>query len=237
MSAVRVSTWPWPPSFQSLNVQFPKWNSPLQYIRSMGVSEPSCSPAAATTTLNTEPGAYWLCRARFISGVSGSRMTLSHSSLSRLPVSRSSSKAGLEVMARKSPLRGSMKIPPTAAGIHDDHRTRAADHGALRRFLDTPVHRGDDLRPRIRLLAPHDLHGAAQGIHLDTLAPVAATQMLVEQPLEAALADHVPATVATLLHLVVAHLPDIAEKMGREGARRVHAPGLDLHHHPPQREL
>src|SRR4029453_19170722 len=93
------------------------------------------------------------------------------------------------------------------AGIHDDPRARAADHGALRRFLDTPVHRGDDLRPRIRLLAPHDLHGGPPGIRLETPAPGAAPQIIVEQPLEAYLADHVPGPVAPLLQLVVAHLP------------------------------
>src|SRR6266481_4531080 len=189
MIAERVSTWPWPPSFQSLKVHFPRWNSPLQYVRSMGVNEPSCSPAAATMTLKTDPGAYWLCSARFISGVSGSRTTLSHSSRSRLPVRRSSGNAGLEVMASTSPLRGSMTIT------------------------------------------------APEGIHLDALAAIAAAQVLVEHSLQPALADHVAAAVAPLLHLLVAHLPDVPEEMRGERARGIDPLGLDLDDDTGQLEL
>ena len=91
---------------------------------------------------------------------------------------RSSGKAGLEVSASTSPLRGSMTT--TEPGL--------AGHRPLRRFLDAAVDRGDDLGARVGLLAPHDLHRPAEGVHLDALAAVAAAQVLVEEPLEAATA-------------------------------------------------
>ncbi len=109
-----------------------------------------------------------------------------------------------------------MREHVAVARIHHDHRAGLAGHRPLRRLLDAPVDRGDDLGARIGLLAPHDLHRAAERVHLDALAAVAAAQVLVEQPLEAGLADHVAAAVAALLHLLVADLPHVAEEVGGE---------------------
>src|SRR5207245_254003 len=106
------STVPWPPSFQSLNVAVPRWNSPVHWVRSAGVSEPSWSAAAATRTLKT--------------------------------------------------------------------------------------------------------------------AAVLTAQVLVEQPLETALADHFTAPVATLPELVFVRLADVPEQVRGKAARRVHALRLDL---------
>src|SRR5439155_1165162 len=44
-SAFWRSTLPCPPSFQSLNVHAPRWNSPLQYTRSIGAIVASVRPA------------------------------------------------------------------------------------------------------------------------------------------------------------------------------------------------
>ena len=55
-----------------------------------------------------EAGAYWLWTARFSSGKCGSWTRRSHALRSIVPVKRSISKAGVETIARRSPLRGSM---------------------------------------------------------------------------------------------------------------------------------
>src|SRR2546430_15725352 len=52
---------------------------------------------------------------------------------------------------------------------------------------------------------------------------VLAAQVLVEQPLEAALADHLAAPVPALFELVVARLADVPEQVRGEAAGRVHA--------------
>ena len=77
---------PWPPSFQSPNVRLPRWNSPVQNTWSIGVSVVSCRPAAATTILKTEPGAYWLCTVRFSIGWAGLRINCTQASRSIVPV-------------------------------------------------------------------------------------------------------------------------------------------------------
>src|SRR5437773_42730 len=145
------STVPWPPSFQSLNVAVPRWNSPAHWVRSAGVSEPSWSAAAATRILKMEAGAYWLWTARFSSGKCGSWTRRSHALRSIVPVKRSISKAG-----------------------------------------------------------------------------VLTAQVLVEQPLETALADHLTAPVAALPELVFVRLADVPEQVRGKAARRVHALRLDL---------
>ena len=121
--------------------------------------------------------------------------------------------------------------------IHDHHRAGLARHRLLRHFLDPAIDGGDDLGPRVGLLAPHHLHRPTQGVDLDPLASVPAAQVLVQEPLQARLPDHVPAAVPPLLHLLVAHLADVAEQVGRERAGGIHALGLDLHDHAGQLEL
>ena len=109
-------------------------------------------------------------------------------------------------------------------------------HRALGHLLNAAVDRGDDLGARVGLLAAHDLHLPAEGVHLDALATVSAAQVLVEQALEPRLPDHVAPPVPPLLHLLVVDFADVAEEMGGEGTRRIHALGLDLDNHPRQFE-
>ena len=202
------------------------WNSPLQYVRSMGASEPSCRPAAATTTLKTDPGAYWLASARFMSGVMGSRTSCE-------PLVAAEG-AG-EPVERKGRARGHRQHVAVAR-IHHDDRPGMSGHRALGHLLNAPVDRGDDLGARVGLLAPHDFHLPAERIHLDALAAVSAAQVLVEQALEPRLPDHVAPPVPPLLHLLVVHFADVTEEMGGEGTRRIHALGLDFDDHPRQLE-
>ncbi len=123
------------------------------------------------------------------------------------------------------------------ARIQDDHRAGLARHRLLGDLLDPAIDGGDDLGSRIRLLAAHHLHRPAHGVDLDPLAPVPATQVLVQESLQARLPDHVPAAVAPLLHLLVAHLADVTQQVGRERAGGIHALRLDLHDHARQLEL
>ena len=141
-----------------------------------------------------------------------------------------------EAVEREGGARGHGEDVPVAR-VHDDHGARVSRHRPLRRFLNAPVHRGDDLVAGVGLVPPHDLHGAPKGVHLDALAAVATAQVLVEHPLESALADHVAAAVAPLLHLLVAHLPDVAEEVRGERARGVDALRLDLDNDTGQLEL
>ena len=143
-----------------------------------------------------------------------------------MPVNRSSGKAGA---------RGHRQHVAVAR-IHHDHRPGAPGHRALSHLLNAPVDRGDDLGARVGLLAPHDSHLPAEGVHLDALAAISAAQVFVEQALKPRLPDHVASPVPPVLHLLVVHLPDVAEQMSGEGTRRIHALGLDLDDHPGQLE-
>ena len=44
------------------------WNVPVSFIVVAGVIAPVRRPASAVTSLNVEPGAYWPCSARLLSG-------------------------------------------------------------------------------------------------------------------------------------------------------------------------
>ena len=88
-----------------------------------------------------------------------------------------------EPVERKGGARGHRQHVAVAR-IHHDHRPGTPGHRALRHLLNAPVDRGDDLGARVGLLAPHDLHLPAEGVHLDALAAVSAAQVLVEQALE-----------------------------------------------------
>src|SRR5688500_19488846 len=104
-----------------------------------------------------------------------------------------------------------------------------AFHRLFGRFLDAPIHGGDDLRTRVGFRRLDEPHRTAHGVDLDALAPVLAPQELVEQPLEPALSDHVAAAVASLLELVVAGFAHVAEQMGGEPRVWIDALELDLH--------
>src|SRR6185295_20298215 len=109
------------------------------------------------------------------------------------------------------------------ARIQHHDRPGAADHRLLGHFLHAAIDRGDDLGPRIGLLAAHHLHRAPHGVDLDALAAVAPPEIVVQQPLEAGLADHVAPPVAALLHLLVADLAHVPQEVSREGAVGIHA--------------
>ena len=89
----------------------------------------------------------------------------------------------------------------------------------------------------MRLRGLDQPYGPAERVHLDALAAVTAAQVLVEQPLESALPDHVAAPVAALLELLVIHLAHVAQEVRRETARRIRALRLDLHDHTRELEL
>jgi hypothetical protein len=80
---------------------------------------------------------------------------------------------------------------------------------------------GDDLGARMRLGGLDQPHLPAHRIHLETLAAVLAAQELVEQPLEAALAHHVPTAISALLELLVAGFAHVAQQVGGEPAVRI----------------
>ena len=123
------------------------------------------------------------------------------------------------------------------AWIHHDDRARVPLHRPFRGLLNATVHGGDHLRARARLALLDQAHGAAHRVDLDTLAAVLPAQVLVEQPLEAALADHLAAPVPALFELVVARLADVPEQVRGEAAGRVHALRLDLGDHARELEL
>src|SRR5213076_234351 len=79
-------------------------------------------------------------------------------------------------------------------------------HRLFRGLLNATVHRGNHLRARARLALLDQAHGAAHRVDLDPLAAVLAAQILVEQPLETALADHLAASVPALFELIVTRL-------------------------------
>ncbi len=70
-----------------------------------------------------------------------------------------------------------------------------------------------------------------------SIVAVLAAQVLVEQPLETALPDHLAAPVAPLLELFVVGLADVTEQVRGEAARRIDALGLDLRDDAGQLEL
>jgi hypothetical protein len=79
---------------------------------------------------------------------------------------------------------------------------------------------------RLGLLDSAD--GSAHRVDLDPFAAVLTAQVLVEETLEAALPNHLAATVASLLELLVVRLAHVAEKVRREPARRIDPLRLDL---------
>src|SRR5438445_176073 len=93
-----------------------------------------------------------------------------------------------------------------AARIHDDDRAGQAVHGALGGLLDAAIDRRDHLRPSMRLGLLHPPDRAAHRVDLDPLAAVLTAQVLVEEALEAALADHLAPPVSPLLELLVVGL-------------------------------
>src|SRR6267378_4186057 len=111
---------------------------------------------------------------RLSSGKFGSCTTRSHASRSMVPVKRSISKAGLAL------------------------------HRSLGRLLDPAIDRRDHLRARVGLGLLHAANRTPHRVDLDALSAVLAAQVLVEEPLEAALAHHLAAPVTTLLELLVA---------------------------------
>src|SRR5206468_8979475 len=110
-------------------------------------------------------------------------------------------------------------------------------HRALGRLLDPAIDRRDHLRTRVGLGLLHAANRAPHRVDLDALSAVLAAQVLVEEPLEAALAHHLAAPVTTLLELLVARLAHVSQEMGGEPAVRVHALGLDLGDDPGKLEL
>jgi hypothetical protein len=70
---------------------------------------------------------------------------------------------------------------------------------------------GDDLGPRSRLRAPDDTQVAPERIDLDALAPVLASQVIVEQALEPGLPHHVAPSVQALPELLVADFAHVAK--------------------------
>ncbi len=83
---------------------------------------PSSRPATAATTLKRLPGAYWPWMTRFMSGVSGSLVRLTHRAGSMPLVKPLGSKAGSETMPRISPVWGSSATalparPPKACSM------------------------------------------------------------------------------------------------------------------------
>ena len=123
------------------------------------------------------------------------------------------------------------------ARVHHHHGARVSRHGLFGRLLDPPVDAGDHLAAGVGLVALHDLDRPPEGIDLDAFAPIPAAQVLVQQPLQTGLPDHVAAPVAPLLHLLLAHLADVSEQVGGEGAGGIDALGLDLDDHARQLEL
>src|SRR5919108_2552485 len=123
------------------------------------------------------------------------------------------------------------------ARIHDHPRAGVALHRLLGRLLDASIDGGDDLRARMRLRRLDQPHRTAHGVDLDALTTVLAAQELVEQSLEPALSDHVAATVAALLELIVAGFADVPEQMSGEARVRIDALRLDLDDDTGQLEL
>ncbi len=141
-----------------------------------------------------------------------------------------------EAVQRKGRARG-QREHVAIARVHHHHRARLPGHGLLGHLLDAAIDRRDHLGAGIRLLATHQLHRPAHRVDLDALAPVAPAQVVVEQPLQTRLTDHVAAPVTALLHLLVVDLAHVPQEVGREGAVGIYALGLDFHHHPRQLEL
>src|SRR5207247_2359047 len=114
---------------------------------------------------------------------------------------------------------------------------RVPFHRLFRGLLNATVHRGNRLRARARLALLDQAHGAAHRVDLDPLAAVLAAQILVEQPLETALADHLAASVPALFELIVTRFADVPEQVCGEAAGRIHALRLDLGDHARDLEL
>ena len=89
----------------------------------------------------------------------------------------------------------------------------------------------------MRLALLDHAHGPPHRVDLDPLAAVLAAQVVVEQPFQAALADHLPTSVPALSELVVVRLADVPEQVRSEAAGRVHALRLDLGDHARKLEL
>ena len=132
---------------------------------------------------------------RLSSGWAGSFTTASHAARSMVPVELFPLlKAGVETMAKTSPFRGSI----------DHHRPRAALHGPLGRLLDPAIEGGDHLGAGQGLGAlAEQAESAAEGVHLDALAPVLAPQVFVKEPLQARLPHHVAPPVTALAKLLL----------------------------------
>src|SRR5438132_1145488 len=239
------STVPWPPSFQSLNVCGPSWNSPVQWVDSPGVSEPSCRPAAATRILKMEAGAYWPWTARFMSGKCGSWTTRSHALRSIDSVKRSTSKAGVETIARRSPLRLDLGDParelePPLLHLRDVLQREAATHAngqervglhAGDRVLELPVgdaqERGHAAQHRVATLRVARQLTGDQGERerravVDERRAVAVEQDAARRR-DRADPDPVPVRgveeASALQHLEIPELPDDDDKRHRDRDR------------------
>ncbi len=110
-------------------------------------------------------------------------------------------------------------------------------HRALGGLLDAAVDRRHDLGARNRLGVLDQADRASEGVDLDSLPPVGSPQILIEQPFEPALADHVAAPVAALPELLLVGLANVPEQVRGKPAGRVHALRLHLDDHPGQLEL
>ena len=177
--------------------------------------------------LNTEPGGYCPCIARFRSGRAGSCTSASHVvAVERSPMNRSTAKAGCEAMASTSPLRGSMTTTaPARAPI-----ARSAASWIRRSTVVTTWRAGQ------RLLPVEDADQPPVGVDLDALAAVAAAQVLVEQPLEPGLPDHVAAAGSARPRSWSARLAHVAQEVGGEATARIGPLRLDLDDHARQLE-
>ena len=121
--------------------------------------------------------------------------------------------------------------------IHHDDRSGATLQGLLRGLLDAPVDRGDDLGARMGLRLLDEPDRPSHRVDLDALAAVAAPEILVEQPFEPGLSDHVAAPVPALLQLLVIRFAHVAEQVGGEPTRGIGSLGLHLHDDAGELEL
>ena len=122
------------------------------------------------------------------------------------------------------------------ARIHDHDGAGPRAERVLGRLLDPAVDGRVHVGPRHRLLAVEDPDQPPVGVHLDLLAPIPASKVLVVESLEPRLSHEVPAAKTAPPEVLVRGLADIAQEVGREPDSGVRALGLDLDGDPRQVE-